>query len=554
MVIALIIIAVIAFFFLLNQLKARQKQIRLKAAIHENWGEPTWGDRNFRLIGLYKDICQPDEMLSDATANDLDLESLFVFIDRTYSKPGQQYLYRKLFNREVTIPNLNQLDARVEALPPQEQAEEIAVRLAALGGNDAYYLPQLFKDNKQHLFSAAASFYIKISGLLIIALIPLLIITHHQVFFLLLLGMCITNLLVHYATKNKIYQFTHSLPQLIKLYKLSQWLNKQPSMKADAGVTNAITCVGKLKRSLNFVNLENSAGGDPTDVSFFLLELLNIFFLLQPLMFLISIEKANRYNKEIRQVYEYVGECDLLLSIRNLRDGLSTFSKPQFADSDQLRATNIYHPLVEHCVPNTMNTIASKGVLVTGSNMSGKTTFIRALALNTLMAQTLFTVCAEAYEAPLLKIHTSIRLSDDVEEHKSYFQAEALSVLDIIKQCDASNIKSLVIIDEIFRGTNTIERVAAAKAVLAYLTAKQNFVFVSTHDLELAELLGDDYAVYSFEENISADRRLVFDYRIKPGLLKNKNGIAVLQSLGYPQSVISDAATVSEVLRQKYQL
>jgi DNA mismatch repair ATPase MutS len=142
-----------------------------------------------------------------------------------------------------------------------------------------------------------------------------------------------------------------------------------------------------------------------------------------------------------------------------------------------------------------------------------------------------------------------------VEEHKSYFQAEAISVLDILKKCDAAKpVKSLVIIDEIFRGTNTIERIAAAKAVLAYLTANSNFVFVSTHDLELAELLGSDYAVYSFEELVTDGARLIFDYKIKPGLLKNKNGIAILNALGYPQTVVDDAGVVSEQLRAKYQL
>lgn len=84
-------------------------------------------------------------------------------------------------------------------------------------------------------------------------------------------------------------------------------------------------------------------------------------------------------------------------------------------------------------------------------------------------------------------------------------------------------------------------------------TANSNFVFVSTHDLELAELLGTDYVVYSFEETV-ADKHLVFDYRLKQGLLKSKNGIAVLQSVGFPDSVIADAYRVSEELRRKYQI
>jgi len=171
-----------------------------------------------------------------------------------------------------------------------------------------------------------------------------------------------------------------------------------------------------------------------------------------------------------------------------------------------------------------------------------------------LLAQTIYTTCTKEYKAPILKIQTSIRTTDDLGDNKSYFQAEALSILDIINQSSSGEpVKSLIIIDEIFRGTNTIERIAAAKSVLNYLTENKNFVYVSTHDLELAELLDNDYAVYSFEETVN-DTRLVFDYKMKTGVLKNKNGIAILETIGYPESVVEDANIVSEELRRKYLL
>ena len=186
--------------------------------------------------------------------------------------------------------------------------------------------------------------------------------------------------------------------------------------------------------------------------------------------------------------------------------------------------------------------------------MSGKTTFIRALAVNALLSQTINTSFATIYKAPPLKILTSININDDLSEHKSYFQAEASSIRNIIRSCtENKSLRSLVIIDEIFRGTNTIERIAAAKAVLSHLIENKTFVLVSTHDLELAELLGNDYKVFSFEELIG-DNRLVFDYKIKEGLLKNKNGIAVLKGLDYPQNIIDEASMISIQLRNKYNL
>jgi DNA mismatch repair ATPase MutS len=317
----------------------------------------------------------------------------------------------------------------------------------------------------------------------------------------------------------------------------------------------ALGKIDKLKRSLLFVNFQNSISSDPLDVFSAIFELIKTVFLLESVMFISSLKKVNRYRLEIETVYQYVAEIDMLTAIDSVRTGLPYYTTPVFTTQDtELKIAELYHPLVDNCVANSIISRADKGGLITGSNMSGKTTFIRAVALNTLLAQTIYTCCAKEYVAPLLNICTSIRVSDDIEEHKSYFQAEALAVLDIVKQCGINEpFRSLVIIDEIFRGTNTIERIASAKSVLSYFTANRNFVFVSTHDLELAELLGDDYAIYSFEELVN-DKRLVFDYKIKEGLLKNKNGIAILQSLGYPDSVVKDAGIVSEQLRQKYQL
>jgi DNA mismatch repair ATPase MutS len=275
---------------------------------------------------------------------------------------------------------------------------------------------------------------------------------------------------------------------------------------------------------------------------------------LEGLMFIRSIKEVKAYRDDIKNVYEYVAGIDMLVCIDSVRKSLTYYCTPVFTNNNELDIKGLYHPLIADCVPNSIVSTDDKGVLVTGSNMSGKTTFIRSIVINTLFAQTLYTCCAETYKAPLMNIYSSLRISDDIEEHRSYFQAEALSVLDILNQCSgAEQVKGLVIIDEIFRGTNTIERIAAAKSVLAYLTANRNFVFVSTHDLELAELLGDEYAVYSFEELV-ADTRLVFDYKLKKGILKNKNGIAILQALGYPETVVKDAYAVSEQLRKKYQI
>jgi len=549
----LIIITVIfipAYFKKQRAIKA--KLVEIKAG----WGKPNYENRNFSLISIYLNDCNEPGRLSPGTTADLDLDYVFIYMDRTSSKPGQQYLYKKLHYPELSVAVLQEMDEKAVRLSEDRAKQErIQLELSKLNTRNAYYLPELFAKEQMPLFGALLTFYIRISWIVMLTMIFLLIQAPNQLFFIGLMLFAVTNTAVHYKNKGKIAQYTHSLPQLLILNKVARWLTKNVAVNNNGEVKSSLYNIDKLKRSLTFVNFQNGISADPTDIFSAIFEFIKTIFLLESLMFITSLKQVNKYRQDIEVIYKYVAEIDLLIAIESVRIGLPHFVRPEFSSGDgELRITDLYHPLVENCVPNSMYSTPEKGVLVTGSNMSGKTTFIRAIAINSLLAQTIYTCCASAYSSPLLKIHTSIRVSDDVEEHKSYFQAEAISVLDIVNKCGIDEpYRSLVIIDEIFRGTNTIERIAAAKAVLAYLTANRNFVFVSTHDLELAELLGDDYSIYCFEESV-ADKRLVFDYKIKQGLLKNKNGIAILESIGYPASVVKDAISVSEELRKKYQL
>lgn len=549
--ILLILVAV-----LINGRYQKQNSIKKKLAeLNDKWGKAVFTNRNFKLISSYYNAFGNGK-LSAETIVDIDLEGMFSYIDRTCSKPGQQYLYKELREPKTNQTHFINLEQRIEKLnKDQSLREQILLKLSELDNYDAYYLPELFLKPHKSLFNTFTESYIKVSALLTLSLLAVLIIVPNQIYLLLLLTMLVANTIIHFQNKKNVATYNQSLPQLLILSRISRWLADKNFIEQSHAMEQSLANVASLKRSLGFINLQSSAGKDPTDLSYLIFEWFNMLLLIEPLIFLSSIKKVNKYLNDIKQLYEAVAQVDVAISIQSLREGLPNYCKPDFnVEGNIINVKDLYHPLIENCVPNSIISKNNQGVLITGSNMSGKTTFIRTIAVNALLAQTVHTCCATIYQAPPLHIFTSIQITDDLEGHKSYFQAEALSVLNIIGQCAASNpIKSLVIIDEIFRGTNTIERIAAAKAVLAYLIHNQNFVFVSTHDLELAELLGKDFAVYSFEEQISKNR-LVFDYKIKDGLLKNKNGIAVLQSLGYPQVIIDDAYEAGNHLRDKYNL
>ena len=536
--------------------KSRSLKRKRLENIRERWGNPIEAYRNFKLISSYLTAYSTDANISAETAADLDIDSVFSFIDRTNSRPGQQLLYKRLHCFDVSDNTFGNLELLIEELnKDKDKREHIELKLAELSNNEAYYLPELFSKKQSSLFNPLIEIYIKISPILVIASIIGLSVTGSQVFFLWLLALLLSNTAVHFLNKKNILKYTHSLPQLLKLINVSRWLIDNAVLDKSEAVKQSLERVSKLKKSLTLINAQNGVMNDPTDVTYVINEWFKMLFLIEPIIFISSIAKVNRYPEDIKVLFDAVAEVDLCISVQAVRDGLPYYCKPGFnSSSSNFDIKELYHPLIENCVANSISSDNSKVVLITGSNMSGKTTFIRAIALNTLLAQTIHTCCAAVYNAPVLKIQTSIHMNDDLDAHKSYFQAEALSVLNIINNSSINErTKSLVIIDEIFRGTNTIERIAAAMSVLTHLIENQNFVFVSTHDLELAELLGNNNAVYSFEELIN-DAGLVFDYKIKEGVLKNKNGINVLLRLGYPQTIIDAAFKASKQLREKYDL
>ena len=132
--------------------------------------------------------------------------------------------------------------------------------------------------------------------------------------------------------------------------------------------------------------------------------------------------------------------------------------------------------------------------------MSGKTTFIKTLGVNFILARTLYFCLATSISIPKLVVKTSIRRNEELEEGKSYFYIEIEAIKNFIDISDGNN-KYVFLIDEIFRGTNTIERVASSTAVLKYID-NDNFVFVTTHDIELQEMLHNNFLMYHFSEQI----------------------------------------------------
>jgi DNA mismatch repair ATPase MutS len=297
-----------------------------------------------------------------------------------------------------------------------------------------------------------------------------------------------------------------------------------------------------------FFQLESKIQNDYEIILNSILELVKILFLLEPLLLFNVLNQLDTKKQAIEDVFEYVGHIDTLISIASLRKGLESYCIPVINNGKkEIIAEQIYHPLIVDCVKNSIH-IHDKSILLTGSNMSGKTSFIRTIGINAVVGLTLNTCFADYFSMPKMSILSAIRISDDLMNDKSYYFEEVITIKEMITKSENKEF-NLFLLDEIFKGTNTIERISAGKAVLSYLAKFKNIVFVSTHDIELADLLQDEYELYHFSEIVD-DKTIDFDYKLKSGKLKNRNAIKILAINNYPANIVEEAMEISKKLEK----
>jgi len=484
------------------------------------------------------------QVLSDKTCNDLDFKELFIFADRTNSKIGQQFLY----NRLRTIPGdsneINGFETLIDKLTnDQDLRVDIQSRLNRLNNREAFYITSLFQE--EHLKPPKWFFVIRL--LAFASLLSLVMMFFNPAMFVVFLGIFIVNVGIHYWNKKNLYEYLASLPQLLKLSKVAKGLFKIDELKViNPNLQKSTDILDTVRNGMSFFNMEAKLQSDMQALFWGILEIFKIVFLIEPLIFFGVLKQLENKRKEIEDVYVFVGQTDMLISIASLRHGLAKYCIPVIhKEQKQITAEEAYHPLIPHCVKNSI-VVNGKSILLTGSNMSGKTSFIRTIGINVITALTLNTCFADRFSLPRLSVASAIRISDDLMNDKSYYFEEVLTIKEMIDQSE--NVSpNLFLLDEIFKGTNTIERISAGKAVLSALTKAGNIVFVSTHDIELADLLKHEYELYHFSEKVN-HKTVDFDYKLKDGKLKNRNAIRILQINDYPESIIEEAIKLSKQL------
>lgn len=245
----------------------------------------------------------------------------------------------------------------------------------------------------------------------------------------------------------------------------------------------------------------------------------------------------------LRDVFRLVGEIDAAISVAHLQAHDKAFVVATVDDSAQgIHARELSHPLlVPDAVGNDL-VLAEAGLLITGSNMGGKSTFLRAVGINVILAQSLGLAVAREFRAPPLQVSSSMQVVDDLDGGISMYRAEVDRIGELIARSEHG--RQLFLLDEVFRGTNANERIAGSVAVLRYL-AKQSLVIAATHDREMCDVLDGAMTMGHFTETVEGDD-VQFDYTLRPGVLQSTNALALLERAGYPESILAEAFALAK--------
>jgi len=242
------------------------------------------------------------------------------------------------------------------------------------------------------------------------------------------------------------------------------------------------------------------------------------------------------HRLDILGVFGLIGKMEAVVSLATW-----SYNHPHYVyaeiDDDyfHLDGQELRHPLLQYdeCVPNSFGIQKEDHVgIITGSNMSGKSTFLRTIGLNILLGNAGARVSATSMTYSLVHIITYMRIKDALEESVSTFKSELNRVVKILDELD-QKAPVLIIADEMLRGTNSLDKLKGSKAIVRRILDSQSFGLIATHDIGLAQMSTSLKGISNFYFDIDyADGELLFDYEIRPGICQNFNASHLLAQLG----------------------
>ncbi len=495
-----------------------------------------------RVSAYFRESASPDDApaIDDRTWVDLDMADVFVTLDRTRSSVGRAVLYamlrRPLFDPEQWERREQAVSALVRDPTARARIGKVMRKLGEQREGEVFrflaYLRQQVSDRRRWLYLAL--------GFLPLALVPAAI-------FLGSLGIAalavavIANLVIHYRLKPEVaaespsYQYLHRL--LVAAGRIAG-SPPQPVARECAELATLVRSLRTIRRRTAFLSTPAGISGD---ILALFGELLRSVFLLEVRAYYSAHNEIIARMADLSRVYELVGTMDALAGVADLRAAAPAIAVPEIERGSTLvfDGEDLVHPLLADPVANSIR-IEGRGIVITGSNMSGKSTFLRTLGINAVLATTLCLAFGRRLRLTPLFVVTSITNQDNILGGESHYLVEAKRLL-VLLEAARRVPPALLIVDEILAGTNSEERIAASVRILTHLAGLPCLVAAATHDRPIASALAAAFDNVHFTHLVEV-AGLEFDYRLRQGIVESGNALRLLRLLGYPPQILDDGA------------
>ncbi|CEN34571.1 MutS-related protein [Capnocytophaga cynodegmi] len=478
---------------------------------------------------------------SHSYAYDLDIfgeKSVFHHINRAKTFLGKKYLASYFLN-----PKLNSIVENQQSI--SELAEKIDWRqhFSALTSQvndsaDFYENIKSWTQKKQTSFPKWIQIFTFISPLLLMTCVILGFVSetfsfHNWAKLLFLINLIIFGYIFGVIQRNKIsfegaYKILYSYKKSIVFIENSNFESGKLTKIQQKLLQNkekASVLIQKLSNLLDDLdNLGNVLVSIP----------LNCFTFYHFHTYCRLIRWKNQYVSQIQDWLDVVGEMEAFISFANFKYNNPKYVFPEINSDYQIYFEEVGHPLIaeKQRVTNSVSFTENSFVILTGSNMSGKSTFLRTLGVNMLLTAVGLPVCAKRAVVHPMKILVSMRLSDSLNDGKSYFFAEIRRIQTIIQKLE--NQICFVLLDELLRGTNSEDKQLGTIKIIEKIISLKAFGVVATHDIEVCQLAKKYPQIIQnkcFEVEIENDE-LHFDYKIRDGVCQNKNATFLMKKIG----------------------
>lgn len=537
-----LVVSVFIFFMIQTKRFQKQEQQKLNQFIDSGWGTKacrTYEHAEYEKIKKYyeyKILSKNVQSIDDITWNDLGMDDVYKQMNHTHSSAGEEVLYyllrTPLYDRQE-ISNRNQLIKEFMECPSDsKKIQSILHQLGRTKKTSLYECLHQLKDMEYilvlphiiqallFLASIASFFFQPVAGMLLI------------------ITMMFINVGTYYRTKAKIEDYYICFAYLSDMMYTGKKLLKldaKPLAAFCSRLQNELDNLSVFNHGMFLIVMHGSRGSLIDTIMDYIRMMLHV-----DIIKFCQVQRVlAEHTKSIDGLFETLGTIDAYIAIASYRQSFQIACEPHFSDSGKplLHAKDLCHPLISNPISNDI--CADRSVLLTGSNASGKSTFLKAIAINAILAQSISFCNANHYEASIFKIYSSMALKDNLSGNESYYVVEIKSLKRIIDAVEP-NIPVLCFVDEVLRGTNTIERIAASSQILKYINSKYALVFAATHDIELTQILQESYDNYHFTENLT-ENDVEFIYKLKKGPATDKNAILLLKKIGFSSEITNQA-------------